>query len=173
MAESFPSNVLTNNNSFAGMIFLLQIGKSMWFKFDDSSSGLSNPPSMARILMVKRPTTAKLETMTRFWRLRKDLMMPHFWQEAMMSWKTSSTYVVRLWSFFSRKDFDQKSMVFYQNVWYLRVLIKYIMHKTHPSSKKLKDFFKSSIKNESRLYFDCAVGPLSSSLFVVVPHQVT
>ena len=29
------------------------------------------------------------------------------------------------------------------------------MHKTHPSSKKLKDFFKSSIKNESRLYFDC------------------
>ena len=64
-------------------------------------------------------------------------------------------------------------MVFYQNVWYLRVLIKYIMHKTHPSSKKLKDFFKSSIKNESRLYFDCAVGPLSSSLFVVVPHQVT
>ena len=29
MADSFPSNVLTNNNSFAGMIFLLQIGKSM------------------------------------------------------------------------------------------------------------------------------------------------
>ena len=155
------------------MIFLLQIGKSMWFKFDDSSSGLSNPPSMARILMVKRPTTAKLETMTRFWRLKKDLMMPHFWQEAMMSWKTSSTRVVRLWSFFSRKDFDQKSMVFYQNVWYLRVLIKYIMHKTHPSSKKLKDFFKSSIKNESRLYFDCTAVRSRTTFIILVCCRAT
>ena len=155
------------------MLFLLQIGKSMWFKFDDSSSGLSNPPSMARILMVKRPTTAKLETMTRFWRLKKDLMMPHFWQEAMMSWKTSSTRVVRLWSFFSRKDFDQKSMVFYQNVWYLRVLIKYIMHKTHPSSKKLKDFFKSSIKNESRLYFDCTAVRSWTTFIILVCCRAT
>ena len=47
------------------------------------------------------------------------------------------------------------------------------MHKTHPSSKKLKDFFKSSIKNESRLYFDCTAVRSRTTFIILVCCRAT
>ena len=47
------------------------------------------------------------------------------------------------------------------------------MHKTHPSSKKLKDFFKSSIKNESRLYFDCTAVRSRTTFIIPVCCRAT